>query len=226
MKKGYMLIISISAILGITIGIMSKSAYKNNNSLVYTDTVLNNELDSKEQEISKLSKQKEKIEKQLKNLQEKHIDKKDQNHINSIKSTLSYGNTTGEGIIINIDSSVEEEINLANLIESKNILVDLVNELKINGGEVISINNQTLNQYSDIVLAGNHININATPIAPPYEIKVIGNRNMLSKNISKDNEFIKHINKEYRLYVNITESSSINIPKIQIEKELKYIKSE
>lgn len=226
MKKGYMLIISISAVLGITMGIMSKSAHKNNNSLVYTDTVLNNELDSKEQEISKLSKQKEKLEKQLKNLQEKHIDKKDQHRINDIKSTLSYGDTTGEGIIINIDSSAEEEINLANLIESKNILVDLVNELRINGGEVISINNQTLNQYSDIVLAGNHININATPIAPPYEIKVIGNKDMLSKNISKDNSFIKNLNKEYRLYINISESSSINLPKIPIEKEFKYIKSE
>ena len=226
MKKGYMLIISVSAILGITIGIMSKSAHKNNNSLVYTDTVLNNELYSKEQAIAKLSRQKEKLEKQLKSIQEKHIDKKDQNHINNIKSTLSYENITGEGIIINIDSSAEEEINLANLVESKNILVDLVNELKINGGEVISINNQTLNQYSDIVLAGNHININATPIAPPYEVKVIGNKNKLSKNISIHNDFIKNLNKEYRLYINITESSSINVPKIPIEKEFKYIKSE
>lgn len=226
MKKGHVLIIAISAVLGITIGILGKSASRNNNSLVHTDTVLTNELESKRQEVSKLAKQKEKLENKLENLQEKHVDKRDKDIIKNLKSTLSYENTKGGGLIINIDSPVEEEINLANLIESKNILVDLVNEIKINGGEVISINEQTLNQYSDIVLAGNHINVNSTPIAPPYEIKVIGNKNKLNKNISKDSDFIKHLSKEYRLYINITDSSSINIPKIQIEKEFKYIKSE
>ena len=63
------------------------------------------------------------------------------------------------------------------MIDYNRILLNIVNDLKANGAKFISINNQRINKYSEIILAGNHININSTPIAQPYNIKVIGDIN-------------------------------------------------
>ncbi|MGV8145957.1 MAG: DUF881 domain-containing protein [Alkaliphilus sp.] len=79
----------------------------------------------------------------------------------------------GTGIVVSIEGSFGE--NIAMLVEQNNYLVKLVNELKVFGAEAISINNHRITARSEMVLAGNHINVNMTPIAPPYVVSAIGN---------------------------------------------------
>ncbi|RQD69938.1 MAG: DUF881 domain-containing protein [Tindallia sp. MSAO_Bac2] len=81
----------------------------------------------------------------------------------------------GPGIEITLEGMFEE--NIAELVERKKYLVTLANELRTHGGEVISINERRITARSEITLAGNHIQINGYPIAPPYVIKAIGNQN-------------------------------------------------
>lgn len=54
-------------------------------------------------------------------------------------------------------------------------LLKIVNDLRDAGAEAIAINDQRLLATSEIRLAGNHINVNAIPLSPPYLIAAIGN---------------------------------------------------
>lgn len=55
------------------------------------------------------------------------------------------------------------------------LLLSLVNKMKDAGAEAISINGQRIITTTEISLAGNNVNINTVPTAPPYVIKAIGN---------------------------------------------------
>jgi len=79
----------------------------------------------------------------------------------------------GPGIVVSLEGSFGE--NIAILVEQNNYLVKLVNELKVFGAEAISINNHRITARSEVILAGNRINVNMTPIAPPYVVSAIGN---------------------------------------------------
>lgn len=79
----------------------------------------------------------------------------------------------GPGIVVSFEGSFGE--NIAILVEQNNYLVNLINELKVFGAEAISINNHRITARSEVILAGNRINVNLTPIAPPYVVSAIGN---------------------------------------------------
>ncbi|AOY75993.1 DUF881 domain-containing protein [Clostridium formicaceticum] len=92
--------------------------------------------------------------------------------INEYRILAGYEALAGPGIKITLESNLEE--NIAMTVEQKKYLINLVNELKAAGAEVISINNHRVASRSEVTLAGNHININMTAIAPPYVIRAIG----------------------------------------------------
>jgi len=79
----------------------------------------------------------------------------------------------GPGVEIILSSSNDE--NIAMIVDHKKYLVNLVNELRVFGGEAFEINGHRIVDRTEITLAGNHINVNSTPIAPPYEVQSIGN---------------------------------------------------
>lgn len=54
-------------------------------------------------------------------------------------------------------------------------LIKIVNSMLSAGAEAVSINGQRYLSISEIRLAGSHININATPLSPPYRVSAIGN---------------------------------------------------
>ena len=68
------------------------------------------------------------------------------------------------------------------IIHDKDLLY-LVNDLKIGGAEAISINNQRIVTSSDIRCVGTVILVNSTRLAPPYEIKAIGNPERLTASV-------------------------------------------
>lgn len=222
MKKEYKVILLNSLLLGGLIGIALKSYKVEENTLISNDNIIKKEIKSMNNSIGKLLEEKENLEEILKKIKQENLDNSTLNKINAIKMNLGYIDIYGEGITLLIDSSYQSDFNIATIVEAKNILINIVNELKINGGEFISINNQTLNQYSEIVLAGNHININSTPIAPPYEIKAIGDKELLYNDL-KNNHYIESIEKDYPIKISISRDDRIKLNKIEIPRKLKYI---
>ncbi len=201
MKRNYMSIIFIVFIIGLLIGILIKDYNKQVSLYVNKDKFIKNEIKSTQKSIKVMGKEKEKIEKEIEILKSKNQNSKVANQVNTLKEILGYIDVKGSGLLINIDAINDEMGNIANSIDYNKILLNIVNEIKVNGGEYVSINNQRLNQYSEISLAGNHININSTPIAQPYNINVIGDVDKLTDYINKKNTYLDSIGNNYQLRV-------------------------
>lgn len=226
MKRNYMSIIFIVFIIGLLIGILIKDYNKQVSLYVNKDKFIKNEIKDTQKAIKVMGKEKEKIEKEIEILKSKNQNSKVANQVNTLKEILGYIDVKGSGLLINIDAINDEIGNIANSIDYNKILLNVVNEIKINGGEYISINNQRLNQYSEISLAGNHININSTPIAQPYNINVIGDIDKLTDYINKKNTYLESIGNNYQLKVETKIEKNITIEKLNIINKLENIEGE
>ena len=81
------------------------------------------------------------------------------------------------------------DTNIAEIMEEKRYLINLINELKVFGAEMLSINNYRIVGRTEIVLAGNHINVNGVSIAQPYIIQAIGDPNSLKRYVKNMDQF-------------------------------------
>ncbi len=223
MKKSYIHILILSLVLGAGVGIQLKSNYNTVGELSFFDKQIVDQVNRVKQENKKLTSKKEYLNNQLEVLEENKIDdplvKSMKDNIDNLKINLGYKDVQGPGIIIKIDT--KEDLNLGDLMEANNFFVRLVNQVKRYGGEAISINGQRVSQYSAIALAGSHININFIPIVQPYEIKVIGDLDVLNKHINNENEVVEYM-KSYGLDVDIKSHDILIIEGMPREKELKF----
>jgi len=226
MKNRYKLIILTSTILGISMGMIIREHERTNYMYINKDKSTKKEIYIANKEIKQLNKEKKKIEIELNDLKNKYEDVENINQVEDLKSNLSYTDISGSGIVIKLDAINEDTGNIANIIDYNKVLVNLINEVKINGGAFISINGQRMNQYSEIVLAGNHININSVPIAQPYEIKVIGDVEKLYKYVDKESNYLRRIESNYPLKIEFKNNENITMNKINVPNKLKYIKGE
>lgn len=225
MKKNYVLIILASAILGILLGIIFRDHNREKENYINNDNIILKEIKVLNKDIKGLTDEKENLEEEYEVLKNEYEDIEKVKVVDDVKEKLSYTDVAGRGLVIKVDASNEEIGNIANFVDYNKILVNITNELKIYGAEFIAINEQRINQYSEITLAGSHININSIPIAPPYEIKCIGNK--LSDRYKKEeNNYIENIQKNYPLKVNVKVVENIELKKINIPNKLKYIKGE
>lgn len=84
----------------------------------------------------------------------------------------------GPGVIITIDDPLPTEEDpgdgYSTIMLRFELLLSLVNKLKEAGAEAISINGQRIIARTEISLAGDNVNINTVPTAPPYIVKAIG----------------------------------------------------
>lgn len=95
------------------------------------------------------------------------------------------------------------------IIHDKNLLY-LVNDLKSAGAEAISVNNQRIVTTSNIRCVGTVILVNSTRMAPPYEIKAIGDPVQLEQGVLNGQEypFLKRMD----FPVKISQETNIVIP--------------
>ena len=226
MKNRYMLIILTSTILGISMGMIVREQEQKGYMYINKDKFTKKEISITNKEIKQLNKEKKKVEIELDDLKNKYEDIENIKQVEDLKSNLSYTDISGSGIIIKLDAINEDTGNIANLIDYNKVLVNLINEVKINGGTFISINGQRMNQYSEIVLAGSHINVNSVAIAQPYEIKVIGDADKLYKYLDKESNYLRSIESNYPLKIEFKNDENITMNKINVPNKLKYIKGE
>ena len=226
MKNKYVLIILASNILGILIGKMIRDYNRRDSIFEGKGNSLKKEVKFITKDIKDLREERETLEEELDELKDKYEDVEKIKEVDTLKRDLSYTDIQGSGIVLNIDALNEEIGNIANFVDYNKILVNIVNELKLSGAEFISINGQRINQYSPIVLAGSHINVNLVPIAPPYEIKCIGDKERLSKYINKGSIYLKSIQDNYPIKVESKIFDNIEMDKMNVPNKLKYIEGE
>jgi len=123
-------------------------------------------------------------------IEEYHSAKADQTGLEPLKKDLErfkflagLTNVQGPGIVITLDD--QEKARLARdaeiyLIHYSSILY-IINDLRAAGAEAISVNDTRIVSTSDIRCAGSIILVNTHRLAPPYEIKAIGNPDVLEE---------------------------------------------
>ncbi len=150
-------------------------------------------------ELQKVKEDKVLIQTELDNFQNKlseieEMTSQDNSLIKNLKDELEYhkivGGFTavrGEGLLITIDvPRTESNVPYDNdWIYDFRIILQMLNTLKVSGVEAVSINDQRLIATSEIRNDESVVKINSIPIQPPFEIKVIGEKNSLESALKK-----------------------------------------
>ncbi|WXR62213.1 DUF881 domain-containing protein [Peptostreptococcaceae bacterium AGR-M142] len=226
MKKDKFIIFFMVFIVSMLIMLQDKYNYNQSMELNFLDKELLSEVKNFRKENENLEKLIEEKKRELEQEENNTVKNRElleelRNQTNNLKIVLSYIKMQGEGIILKIDSKKDE--NISSIMEERGVLLKLINQAKLHGGEAISINDLRIGPYSEIVKAGSHINVNSKPVEQPYEIKIIGSGKNLSRYINYNNLIIGDLKNMYDLDVSIKLSSNIIIPKLVDVKDLNYI---
>ena len=121
----------------------------------------------------------------------------------------------GPGIVVTVEDPVptEEFSDEYSVIMLRyELLLSLVNKMKDAGAEAISINGQRIIATTEISLAGDNVNINTVPTAPPYIIKAIGNPDTVESTLTIRFGIIEQM-KSYGLRINIEKKDEMEVPR-------------
>lgn len=121
----------------------------------------------------------------------------------------------GPGIIITVDDPIPTEENPGDgysmIMIRYDLLLSLVNKLKDAGVEAISINGQRIIAKTEISLAGDNVNINTVPTAPPYTIKAIGDPETIEGTLTIRFGIVEEMKNKYGLQVSIAKQDELEI---------------
>jgi len=88
---------------------------------------------------------------------------------------------TGPGVRITLTNVTAQAVGGTSIyIIRDEDLLKLINELNAAGAEAISINGERIIATSEVRLAGSNIDVNLTPITPPYVVSAIGASDQLA----------------------------------------------
>lgn len=121
----------------------------------------------------------------------------------------------GSGVIVTVDDPIptEEFSDEYSVIMLRyELLLSLVNKMKDAGAEAISINGQRIIATTEISLAGENVNINTVPTAPPYIIKAIGSPETIESTLTIRFGIIEQM-KSYGLRIDIKQKDIIEVPR-------------
>lgn len=90
-------------------------------------------------------------------------------------------------------------------------LLKIVNELCCAGSEAVAVNGQRITAVSEVRLAGNHINVNGTPISPPYHITAVGDASAIKGRLELKGGLADYLN-ECGISVEAQEKSEVVVP--------------
>ena len=140
--------------------------------------------------------------------------------LNQTNMYLGKIDVEGQGIIITINDTKNEDINP---ISAEDLLI-IVDYLKLAGAEAISINGERIINMSDIVYVGNSvIFVNQQRILAPYKISAIGNSTTLESTLLGNGGYIEEL-KNIGFDINIERENKVSIPKYNKDIGYKYMK--
>lgn len=133
----------------------------------------------------------------------------------------------GPGVEITIDDPIVEVLDgekYSVIMYNYELLLGFVNKLKDAGAEAISINGQRIITTTEISLAGENVNINGVPTAPPYIIKAIGNPDTIEATLTIRFGIVEQMKNRYSLSVEIIKSEEVSIPRYSNVMAFRYAK--
>ncbi len=219
MKNNNGALISIAAvclILGIMMAIQFKSTPEvSPDMLPGRVTELTEKLDKAVDERDALADEVLELREKLKNVREYDIAMADiQEELQGASLAAGMLEIEGPGVIIRLDDSpraLKVGDNPNNAIVHDWDLLLVVNDLKASGAEAISVNGERIISMSEIRCAGTLILINWVKVAPPFEIKAIGDPDMLESGMTMTGGHLMLL-KNLDYIVNIQKAEEINIP--------------
>ncbi|WP_227764521.1 DUF881 domain-containing protein [Zhaonella formicivorans] len=186
----------ISGVLLITLfktqqAVRAEAASKKANNLISVIDGLEKETDALEEKIAALREQIDAIQKEQISGEDRMASLKQE--LETLKMQAGLTEVEGPGVIVVLDDNAKgaeaaktSDLSTYNpekfIIHDKNVLY-VVNDLKNAGAEAISVNNQRIVTTSNIRCVGTVILVNSTRMAPPYEIKAIGDPEKLEQGV-------------------------------------------
>ena len=160
-------------------------------------------------QITELENKKESF---LKSVPDNTINISKNQELERLKEMSGLTDVTGKGVVVILNDAekVSEDENVMDYIIHDEDVYNVINELRAAGAQAISINNERIIATSEVRCAGPTIKINNNRYAVPYEIKAIGDSDVLYDNL-KDSNIVNYM-KEYRKRVDIQKDDNIIIP--------------
>ena len=137
-----------------------------------------------------------------------------QNELKELKILSGEYDIKGEGIVIMIDDSKNEDYKNTNLgiIHDIEIMI-ILNELKAAGVDAISINDVRVMGDSEIKCMGPTVKVDGHSKATPFIIKAVGDMEMIYNIMSDKNSYINLLETTYYMDVKVEKNKNIIIPK-------------
>ena len=137
-----------------------------------------------------------------------------QNELKELKILSGEYDIKGEGIVIMIDDSQNEDYKNTNLgiIHDIDIMI-ILNELKAAGVDAISINDVRVMRDSEIKCMGPTVKVDGHSKATPFIIKAVGDMEMIYNIMSDKNSYINLLETTYYMDVKVEKNKNIIIPK-------------
>lgn len=137
-----------------------------------------------------------------------------QNELKELKILSGEYDIKGEGIVIKIDDSKNEDYKNTNLgiIHDIDIMI-ILNELKAAGVDAISINDVRVMGDSEIKCMGPTVKVDGHSKATPFIIKAVGDMEMIYNIMSDKNSYINLLETTYYMDVKVEKNRNIIIPK-------------
>lgn len=120
----------------------------------------------------------------------------------------------GPGIEVTLNDSlrsIQAGDNPNNLLVHDVDILRVVNEMRASGAEAISVNNQRLTTMSEIRCAGTTILVNWNKIAPPFQIRAIGNPDILESGLGIKGGYLEYL-KAIGVQVQMQKTEKIEMP--------------
>ncbi|MGM0396373.1 MAG: DUF881 domain-containing protein [Bacillota bacterium] len=134
-----------------------------------------------------------------------------------------YTDLKGEGIVLEInDPPVDVEYgDIFSIVDELDLVLQVVSVLNAAEAEAISINDQRYTAFTEIVRAGNHIEINGVSTGSPIIIKAIGNPDTLESALSIKWGIVWQL-RNYDYIVHLTQDKEVQIPRYRRVKDFIY----
>ena len=142
------------------------------------------------------------------------------------RNMAGYTDLEGQGIVLEIndppmDVQFGDESSIA---QELDLILEIISTLNASEAEAISINDQRYTAYTEIVIAGNHLEINGVSIGTPIVIKAIGDPSLMQSSLEFKGGILWQLQNYSDYVVQLKQESKIQIPKYRKIKEFTYAK--
>ncbi|HZK62097.1 MAG TPA: DUF881 domain-containing protein [Anaerovoracaceae bacterium] len=231
MKRRNILIFLLCVLLGFGIIIQGKATH---GQMLYVSakaiTDYKTTINSEKIEIEKTKNLIEESKRELVLYQDSNTDNTDLLVSNIEKEKNLYGmysgamDLKGPGVIITIDDGVRplfEGENINNILVHDADILIVINDLKKNGAEAISVNGERMVETSSVICSGYTVEINGVRYARPFTIRAIGDGNRISSSLIGPEGYGTSL-KNWGVLFKIELSDEVFIPAYTREKNYKY----